>query len=357
MKKTLVFALAVGGMLASLTDLRAELIYGVTNTAILFSVDSAIPLSFTAIAVITGLQSGESILAIDVRPATGQIYALGSASRLYVINSVTGVATQVGSAGAFTLSGTSFGFDFNPVVDRIRVVSDADQNIRLNPNDGTLSGTDTNLAYAAGDPNAGANANDVAAAYTNNLAGASSTTLFGIDSNLDIVARQGSPDGTPVSPTTGQLFTIGSLGVNGSAAVGFDISGATGVAYASLCPGVSTPNCGLYTINLTTGAATLVAQLLTETTINDITVSGQGGATPTPTPTGSTTPTPTTTLTPVGVATSTPTATVTATPTATTTLAGGGPTTPVPTLSGWAVAALFVLLATVGFFVTRNASG
>src|SRR5207253_11128454 len=87
--------------------------------------------------------------------------------------------------------------DFNPVVDRIRVVSNADQNLRLNPNDGTLTAIDTNLAFAAGDPNQGANPNVVALAYTNNFAGAGSTTLFGIDDGIDSLVRQGSPTGHP----------------------------------------------------------------------------------------------------------------------------------------------------------------
>ena len=114
-------------------------IYGITTTNQLVRFAGNTPGTVLSTIAITGLQGGESILAIDVRPATQALYALGSTSRLYVINPSTGAATQVGSAGAFTLSGTSFGMDFNPVVDRIRVVSDTEQNLRLNPNDGTLS--------------------------------------------------------------------------------------------------------------------------------------------------------------------------------------------------------------------------
>jgi hypothetical protein len=39
---------------------------------------------------ITGLQTGESILGIDFRPVNGQLYALGSTSRLYVLNTSSG---------------------------------------------------------------------------------------------------------------------------------------------------------------------------------------------------------------------------------------------------------------------------
>jgi hypothetical protein len=126
---------------------------------------------------ITGLGAGETILGMDFRPATGQLYALGSTSRIYIINLTTGVATQVGTDGAFTLNGTKFGFDFNPVPDRIRVISNTEQSLRLNPNDGTLTASDIPLAYEPADPNAGTNPTAGAAAYTNSFAGATSTTL------------------------------------------------------------------------------------------------------------------------------------------------------------------------------------
>src|SRR5262249_53991146 len=153
--------------------------------------------------------------------------------------------------------GTSFGVDFNPVPDAIRFVSDAGQNLRLNPNDGTVLGTDTNLTFATGDPNADANPNVVGSAYTNNFLGATTTTLYGIDSTLGILVTQGSVGGAPTSPNTGQLFTVGSLGVATTNQVGFDIVGPTGLALASLtAPGATTSS--LYSINLTTGAATLI---------------------------------------------------------------------------------------------------
>jgi hypothetical protein len=304
---------------------EAETIYAVTSANNLLTFDSATPGTAASVAI-TGLQAGENILGIDLRPATGQLYALGSTSRLYTINPVTGAATQVGS-GPFTpaLSGTSFGFDFNPTVDRIRVVSDADQNIRLNPDTGAVAGIDTNLAYATGDPNEAANPNVVGLAYTNNVSGATSTTLFGIDSNLDIGLLQGSSGGTPISPNTGQLFSALPLGVNTADAVGFDFSGVTGTGYVSLTPVTGAPS-SLYTVGAQ--SVILVGTIGTGFIVVDITVGVQG---PTPTPT----------------------ATATATPTVTPTLSGGLPAQ-VPTLSGWGLMAMVALLAALGFFVTRN---
>jgi len=151
----------------------AEILTSVTSLNQLVRFDSATPGTISSSVGITGLQAGETLLGFDYRPATGGLYAIGSTSRLYLINTSTGAATQVGSAGAFTLSGTSFGVDFNPTVDRLRVTSNTGQNLRINPNDGTLAATDTALAYAAADPNAAATPRIVGSAYTNNFAGAS----------------------------------------------------------------------------------------------------------------------------------------------------------------------------------------
>ena len=217
-------------------------IFGITSTNQLVTFAASAPGTAIGAAVpVTGLQAGELIRGIDVRPATGILYGLGSTSRLYVINATTGAATQVGASGAFTLNGTSFGFDVNPVVDRIRVVSDTEQNIRLNPNDGTLAATDTALNPAG---------NVVAAAYTNNFAGAIATTLFVIDSATDQLLIQNPPN-------NGTLTSVGPLGVDTTAVAGFDISPA-GTAYALLTVGGLSR---LYTINLTTGGATLVGSL------------------------------------------------------------------------------------------------
>jgi hypothetical protein len=200
---------------------------------------------------VTGLQAGETIVGIDRRPATGQLYGLSSSSRIYLINETTGAATAVGTQGAFTLNGASFGFDFNPTVDRIRVTSNLDQNLRLNPNDGSLTATDLPLAFAGGGPNP----NVIGSAYTNNFGGATTTTLYGIDSDLDILVTQ-------IPPNNGTLNTVGSLNVNVGAIGGFDISGLTGTAYAALTPTTATSGFSfLYSINLATGAATLIGQI------------------------------------------------------------------------------------------------
>src|SRR5262249_25655503 len=176
-------AVAWGALALGWGRAEAEILTGLTSTGNLVTFDSATPGTISTTVAITGLQAGETLLGIDRRPANGLLHGLGSTSRIYTINTTTGVATSVGASPfAPALTGTAFGFDFNPVPDRIRVASTDTTNFRLNPNDGTLAGTDTLLAYAAGDSGAGITPRVVGSAYTNNFNGAAVTTLFGIDS-------------------------------------------------------------------------------------------------------------------------------------------------------------------------------
>ncbi len=248
-------ALVTLSILQSTSARASEEIWVLTTANNLINFSSASPAAFS-LRPITGLAPGEAALAIDFRPAapTGRLYVLGSTGRFYRIdNPSTGAAVAVGSM-PFTpaLSGTEFGFDFNPTVDRIRVVSDAEQNLRGQPDLGTIAFSDSALYYVGGDPNFGANPNVTAAAYTNNFAGATTTMLFDIDSQLDILAIQ-SP------PNAGRLTTVGAVGIDVSHDNGFDISGTTAIAYLVSAWGPN--NAALYTVNLASGGATLVGPI------------------------------------------------------------------------------------------------
>jgi len=187
---------------------------------------------------ITGLQSGESIYGIDFRPLNGQLYALGSTSRLYTINLGNGAATQVGTTVLSTaLVGSEFGFDFNPTVDKIRVVSNAGQNLRLDPVTGAVTAMDS--ALNPGIPTVSA------AAYTNNFGGATTTELYVIDHSTDKLYLQNPPN-------AGTLVEKGALGINITSANGFDIGSMSQKAY--LLASVGTEN-KMYVVNLSTGAA------------------------------------------------------------------------------------------------------
>ena len=200
-------------------------------------IDSDHAAQILATAPITGIQSGESVLGIDVRPATGQLYGLGSSNRLYTIDPLTGTATLVAALAAdpsdttdpFTaLAGTDFGIDFNPVADRLRVVSTAEQNLRINPTNGLVT-TDTPLSYTPGTPHGGPTPPAEApfivdAAYSNNVPGATTTTLYGLDSAANdptgvrhILVKQDPPN-------NGTLTKVAPFGKEGAIPVGFDIA-------------------------------------------------------------------------------------------------------------------------------------
>ena len=260
---TLPPSLAVAPLVAGQT------IYALTTSDRLGSFSSADACSTSEVRI-TGLAANESLLGIDVRPATGQLYGLGSTSRVYTINTSTGAATAIGGT-AFTpaLSGSSFGFDFNPTVDRIRVVSNTGQNLRLNPVTGTVASTDLLLAFAANDANAGQTPSVSAAAYTNpDNDPATGTVLYDIDRQLAILTTQNPPN-------DGKLNTVGSLGLEFNDLTGFDIA-PSGVAYAVLkVTGKDQPKhtCGnsdLYTVNLQTGAASRIGSVGTSEPLRGI---------------------------------------------------------------------------------------
>ncbi|HEX8203266.1 MAG TPA: DUF4394 domain-containing protein [Isosphaeraceae bacterium] len=243
-------------------------IYGTTSIGgveNLIRFDSATPgtldLGPTPIANLQG-GGGETIIGIDFRPADGQLYAVTNAAgtgRLYTINPATAAATLRATLTAAAgdpfagLVGTSFGVDFNPVPDRLRVVSDADQNLRINPNNGQVI---TDSPLNPGNPNV------VGSAYTNDFFGATTTTLFGIDTGTDSLVRQGGigvPPGTP-SPNGGLITTVGSLNLAGDVQgpVGFDVQALPGpgnAAFAALS--TNGTSSALYTINIDLASPTV----------------------------------------------------------------------------------------------------
>lgn len=219
-----------------------------SNNLIKFSVTAPGVISSTK--PITGLAAGDVIADLDFRPANGQLYALAG-GRFYSINTSTGAATAVSATPAFGQgAGALYGIDFNPTVDRIRIVSESQQNLRVNPDTGALAAMDTSLAFATGDLNAGIIPAMTSVAYSSSVTGATTTTLYGIDTGRDVLV-------TISPPNNGTLNTVGNLGVNVTRVLGFDIltAGGTDTGYAVFDEGGQSR---LYRINLFTGAATQV---------------------------------------------------------------------------------------------------
>lgn len=255
--------------LAATSTASAELAFGITGAVAggsLFSFNTSNPAATTVIGSLSGIVTGQSVRAIDFRPATGQLYAMstaGTAYTIYTVNLTTAALTVVGSGTVSTAFPTRVSIDFNPVVDRIRVVTSTQQNLRIHPDTGALIAEDTPIAWATGQaPSPGTAPFLAGVAYTGG-AGSTSTTMYAYDYNTDFLATQGSVGGSPISPNSGQLFAVGSA-ISGpgfltsSAGIGMDISVVTGVAYLSydLIDNPAIDQLG--TINLATGLVTPV---------------------------------------------------------------------------------------------------
>ncbi|GAB4122194.1 MAG: DUF4394 domain-containing protein [Rubrivivax sp.] len=201
---------------------------------------------------LTGLRTGERLLGIDYRVAKGQLYALGASGQLYRIDPAAAVATPVGPGVALPAGGREWGFDFNPTVDRIRVVSDNGLNLRLHPDTGAVVAIDGPLAYDDGRPGA-----VVAAGYTYNAKDDKLTTNYALDGAAGTLVHQGSLEGaTPVvSPNTGRLTTVGPLGLGPFQQATLDISDVRNAAYAAIRQGERTR---WVRIDLATGRATVI---------------------------------------------------------------------------------------------------
>lgn len=237
-------------------------VYALDANNTLYRFSSNVPSTINGTINVVGLQPLETLIGIDFRPVDKKLYGIGTTSRLYVIDTTTGNATQVAGPFSPLINGISFGFDFNPVADRVRVHSNLDQNLRINPVTGGVAATDPNIAYADNDSNAGANPNINGSAYTNNFSGATTTELYAIDSDRDILVKL-------LDANNGKLSTVGPLGVNTDDFVGFDID-ANGIGYAALR--VSGGASSFYRINLESGSTTLIENIGTNNPIRGIAI-------------------------------------------------------------------------------------
>lgn len=225
----------------------------------------ATPGTATATLTITGVTAGTVLAGIDVRSATGMAYVLGSDGQLYVLGAPKAAtptavpAEKVGAPLANAANDGDAGFDFNPAVDRLRIVIGT-RNLRVNPNTGALVDGDPMtdgvqedgpLAYAAGDPNEMASPAVAGAAYTNAPRGgvAATTQLFDIEYSAGALVLQNPPN-------AGTLTTVGGgLGVTLATDGGFDIQTGSGTAYLV---GTGATGVEVRVVSLAAGTTTLV---------------------------------------------------------------------------------------------------
>lgn len=261
---------------------RAQTIYGATapnasgvQTLVRFDASnpSSTNLGVTALGQITGITAGQTLQDIDFRASNGVLYGLSTsavslvggvntvAAQLYTINLANGQASVVGSPISLATDNSRLSIDFNPVVDALRVITSSNQNYVVNANTGAVARRDTDITRPS-DPSG---VTPVGLAYTNNFRGATSTTLYAYEfnaSSLNTVGAVGGGTGNN-SPNAGVLNPVGPTGVApASTLVGFDITDGPGTAYLALDDATSARAASeLYTVNLATGAATLISAL------------------------------------------------------------------------------------------------
>ena len=229
---------------------------------------------------LTGLNAGDTLVSIDRRPQNGFLYGLGynggaGTVQLYTISSTTGVAAPIGATGTFIASdgvtpvpvgvgaSTTFGMDFNPTVDRVRVVNSAGQNFRINPNNGAFvdgaAGGVLDMDGGINGPTTGVQET----AYTNNAANSTVTTQYTLDLTTDALCIQNPPN-------TGTQTQCQTLSATADAVLGFDIAPRVNVATANTPAngsGVAVlklsgqSNETLANVNLTTGAVTALGTI------------------------------------------------------------------------------------------------
>ena len=207
------------------------------------------------------MPAGEVLTGIDIRPADGNIYSVSTQGSLYRLTQGGGgyTATRVAPltvspSVTVQVSGSNFGIDFNPVPDRLRFVTNTDQNLRINPANGVtiVDGMVRNTAGAA-------SFDLIGAGYTNSFAGATSTVLYGIDAVTRSLVRSTDPNagiyvttnlaGNPFQP-------LGISTLTAASRVGFDILFSDGANSAFL-----TVDDLFYSVDLTSGAATSLGSI------------------------------------------------------------------------------------------------
>lgn len=257
--------------------LAAEEIVAVTVTNRLLRFNAGQPQRPRDARPLAGLRDGERIVGLDYRVARGELFALavaGARAQLYRIDTAAAKALPVGAGIAVPEGVREWGFDFNPTVDRIRVVTDRGLNLRLHPDTGAQVDGDPStaglqgdgaLAWAPGDPRAGQPLAVVAAGYTYNKNDDKLTTNYALDGAAGWLVHQGTKEGVQpaVSPNSGRIYGVGALGTGPFAQATFDISDVKNAAYAGLrAEGEKATR--WYRVDLATGKATLVGTVAGE---------------------------------------------------------------------------------------------
>lgn len=244
---------AAMALAAPVSQAAAERVFGLTAGNTIVTFDSATPGTITSSGAISGIDAGDTLIGLDLRPSNRILYSLTSSGELYrIVKDSLGrgyTAVSLGNTSPAP-SGSGFGFDFNPVVDRLRVVSDTNQNLRIVP--------DTAQTFLDGSImlNGSSNVDLVGSAYRNSRPGATATTLYGLDAISDSLVRATNANAGMYTSlnTAGTMFGPLGFGFSAIDRVAFDISGGSNQGFFTI-------NNGFYRVNQISGAGTFVGNL------------------------------------------------------------------------------------------------
>jgi opacity protein-like surface antigen len=239
-------ALAATALVGLAGAAQAATLVGLTADNRLVSIDTETRRAAAPVAV-RGVEG--RLLGIDIRPADGSLWALSDAGILYVVDPRTGQATMKSRLSERFESGGRAVVDFNPTVDRLRVMGVSGANLRINVDTGATI-VDGTLNYHAEDRNAGTTPRITAGAYLNSVRGATTTALLTIDTLLGQLNLQ-------APPNDGAQRTRGPTGVALPPGTAFDIL-ADGDGRNT---GFLVAAGALHTINLDTGAVTTIGPI------------------------------------------------------------------------------------------------
>jgi hypothetical protein len=252
-------------------------IVAVTGSGKLIRFTTGTPGTIISNVTVSGIDAAQTLRGLAFRRSTGQLYVVGAvggagpvASSLYLLNPSTGVVTKIADITSTLLAHPSFDLGIDPSTDQLHIYGSTGQHLRLSPNTGAILGVDTPLAFAAGDAHFGAAPGIVGADFTPGLA----PTVYGIDKTIDSLVRIGSVGGFPLSSSSGQITTIGALGLDTEGLTGLDFSPA-GVGYAVLNPATGSSS-NLYVIDTLNGHATSLGQIGVAEQVRDLVVATPG---------------------------------------------------------------------------------
>lgn len=239
-----------------------SLLIGLSANNEIVKFSSGPPAKELAVTPIMGLDSGEMMLAIDYRPSTGKLYGVSSASKLYYIDIYSGLAGTVAKEPFKPeIAGSTVGFEISPSDDLARIVTDEDQNLRLNIETGEVVAVDANITPSLAALNS--------IAYAQGVSGTllAQYTLYAIDVSEGLLYRVANNAGTlsAVGPTGLDIFSEGGFDSKGPASWAVleasNRAGGFGPGIGGNNDDLSIPAYRLWKVNLTTGVATSAGQV------------------------------------------------------------------------------------------------